>query len=288
MDLKRYQKLARENSIALQQAQDQTYVVQQDEGTVELDQANVETAQINLGYAHITSPIAGRAGVLLVDLGNLVGPQTSTQSTAIQSPSGTATTATGVAGTTGQTAEAGQTATGGLVSITQMKPIYVSFPIPETMLERVLQNQAAGALEVEAYSQSGELLEKGKLTVADNQVNTSTGTVMMQGTFANTNEVLWPGAFVSVRLIVSMHHHAVTVPEQAVMTGPSGSYVYVIGADQTVHQATVQVAARQDKIAVIEKGISAGEEVVTDGQYRLANGVKVDVQQTADASMAQQ
>ena len=291
-DLVRYQTLQRENSIAKQQAQDQFYVVQQDEGTVELDQANVETAQINLGYAHITAPISGRAGVLLVDLGNLVGPQTSGQATAIQSPSGTATTASGVSGTTGQTATAGQTATGGqtatsgLVSITQMKPIYVSFPIPETMLERVLRNQAAGALKVEAYSQSGKLLEKGKLTVIDNQVNTGTGTVMMQGTFANTNEVLWPGEFVSVRLIVSMRHNVVTVPVQAVMEGPSSSYVYVIGADQTVRRVNVQVAARQSGIVVIEKGVSAGERVVTDGQYRLANGVRVDVQNPTDAGLA--
>jgi membrane fusion protein, multidrug efflux system len=285
MDLKRYQLLQRENSIARQQAQDQQYVVEQDQGTVGVDEANLESARINLGYCHITAPISGRAGILLVELGNLVGSeaQTSSRSTGSQSTASTAGAATSAPATT-----AGQTgASSGLVTITQMQPIYVSFPVSETMLEEVRKNQAAGALTVEAYSQSGKLLEKGKLTVIDNQVNASTGTVMMQGTFANADEVLWPGEFVSVRLIVSIHHNAVTVPEQAVMTGPSGSYVYVIGTDQTVHRAAVQVAARQDKIAVIEKGISAGEEVVTDGQYRLANGVKVEVQQTADASMAQ-
>jgi membrane fusion protein, multidrug efflux system len=286
MDLKRYQLLQRENSIARQQAQDQQYVVEQDQGTVEVDEANLESARINLGYSHITAPITGRAGILLVELGNLVGSQaqTSSRSTGSQSTAGTEGAATSAPATT-----AGQTgASSGLVTITQMQPIYVSFPVSETMLAGVRKNQAAGALTVEAYSQSGKLLEKGKLTVIDNQVNASTGTVMMQGTFGNTNEVLWPGAFVSVRLIVSIRHDAVTVPEQAVMTGPSGSYVYVIGTDQTVHRAAVQVAARQDKIAVIEKGISAGEEVVTDGQYRLANGVKVEVQQTTEASVAQQ
>jgi membrane fusion protein, multidrug efflux system len=212
---------------------------------------------------------------LLAFLGDLVGPQVVAQTT-----SGAA---TGSAGPTGQTAISGE-----LISVTQMKPIYVSFPIPQTMLNEVRRHQTSSGLDVEAYSQSGKLLEKGKLTVINNQVNTSTGTVLMQATFANTDEVLWPGQFVSVRLIVFMRHNVVTVPAEAVMMGPSGDYVYVIGPDQTVHRVNVQVAARQSGIAVIEKGVSAGERVVTDGQYRLANGVKVDVQQTAEASVAQQ
>jgi membrane fusion protein, multidrug efflux system len=278
MDLKRYQLLARENSIALQQAQDQTYVVKQDEGSVQIDEANVETAQINLGYAHITAPISGRAGALLAFLGDLVGPQVVAQT----SSSGTT---SGSAGPPGQAAISGE-----LISVTQMQPIYVSFPVPQTMLDEVRQNQhkMTGGLDVEAYSQSGKLLEKGKLTVINNQVNPSTGTVLMQATFANADEVLWPGQFVSVRLIVFMRRNVVTVPAEAVMMGPSGYYVYVIGPDQTVHRVNVQVAARQSGIAVIEKGISAGEQVVTAGQYRLANGVKVDVQQTTEASVAQQ
>jgi membrane fusion protein, multidrug efflux system len=276
MDLQRYQKLARENSIAFQQAQDQAYVVKQDAATVQVDEANVETAQINLGYAHITSPISGRAGALLAFLGDLVGPQVVAQ------------TSSGAGGTTGSAAPPGQTAISGeLISITQMKPIYVSFPVPQTMLEEVRRHQTAAGLDVEAYSQSGKLLETGKLTVINNQVNTSTGTVLMQGTFANTDEVLWPGQFVSVRLIVFMRHNVVTVPDEAVMMGPSGGYVYVIGADQTVHRVNVQLAARQGGIAVIEKGVSAGERVVTTGQYRLANGVKVVVEETTEASVAQ-
>jgi membrane fusion protein, multidrug efflux system len=276
MDLQRYQKLARENSIAFQQAQDQAYVVKQDAATVQVDEANVETAQINLGYAHITSPISGRAGALLAFLGDLVGPQVVAQ------------TSSGAGGTTGSAAPPGQTAISGeLISITQMKPIYVSFPVPQTMLEEVRRHQTAAGLDVEAYSQSGKLLETGKLTVINNQVNTSTGTVLMQGTFANTDEVLWPGQFVSVRLIVFMRHNVVTVPDEAVMMGPSGDYVYVIGADQTVHRVNVQLAARQSGIAVIEKGVSAGERVVTTGQYRLANGVKVVVEETTEASVAQ-
>jgi multidrug efflux system membrane fusion protein len=122
--------------------------------------------------------------------------------------------------------------------------------------------------------------------VIDNQVNASTGTVSMQATFANADEVLWPGEFVSTRLIVSTRHDVVTVPAQTVMEGLNSTYVYVIGADQTVHRVDVQVTVRQSGIAVIGKGISAGEKVVTDGQYRLTDGIKVDVRQTTDTAAA--
>jgi len=273
MDLKRYQTLAKQNSIAYQQAQDQVYVVQQDQGSIQIDEANVETAQINLGYAHITSPISGRAGALLAFLGDLAGPQVVAQ---------TSSGATGSPGVPGQTGISGE-----LISITQMQPIYVNFPVAQTMLDEVRQHQTPAGLDVEVYSQSGRLLEKGKLTVINNQVNTSTGTVLMQATFANTNEALWPGQFVSVRLIVFIRQNVVTVPAEAIMMGPDGSYAYVIGTDQTARRVNVQVAARQSGIAVIEKGISAGERVVTDGQYRLADGVKVAVQQTAESDVAQ-
>jgi membrane fusion protein, multidrug efflux system len=279
MDLKRYQTLAKEKAIEAQEAQDQAYIVQQDKGTVAVDHANVENAQLNLDYCHIQSPIDGRAGVLLVDLGNLVGPSVTST---ITSSSG-ASAAAGAAGAT-----AGQTgSSSSLVSVTQMKPIYVSFPIAQTEAGKVRRAQAAnGPLEVQAYSQSGKLRGKGKLTVVDNQVNTSTGTVTMQATFANEDEALWPGEFVSVQLITGTRRNAVVVPSEAVMAGPAGSYVYVIGPDRKVHRADVQVAARQNGIDVIAKGISAGEEVVTDGQYRLANGVEVDVQKTTGTNVA--
>jgi membrane fusion protein, multidrug efflux system len=278
MDLDRYQTLVRQNSIAKQKAQDQAYLVEQDKATVRVDQANVDTAKINLGYCHITSPISGRAGVLLVDLGNLVGPGVNSQ---IASTSASAATST-VAATAGQTAT-----TTGLVSVNQMKPIYVSFPVGQTLLHEVRQNQAAGALEVDAYSQAGKLIATGKLTVIDNQVNTSTGTVTMQGTFANTDEALWPGEFVQVELVVSIRRNVVVVPAPAVMAGPNGSYLYVINPDNTVHRVDIQVAARRKGIDVIEKGVSDGEKVVTDGQNRLANGYKVDVRGTSAQGLAQ-
>jgi membrane fusion protein, multidrug efflux system len=305
-DLERYQRLARENSIAIETYQDQVFIVEQDKQTVALDQANVDTAQINLGYAHIKSPIDGRAGILLIELGNIVGPVSAAPSTsgassnsASAASSSLSTTSSGAlvtsptAPTTSTPATpataAGANQTGELVSISQMKPIYVNFPIPQTQFDEVKKNQAASPLEVDAYSQAGKLIGKGKLTVVDNQVNPSTGTVAMQATFANDDEALWPGEFVRVELDVSTRRNVVTVPAQAVMVGSSGSYVYVIGADQTVRRVDVDVAAQVHGVAVIEKGIDAGEKVVVDGQYRLDNGARVNVEKmekTTEAAVA--
>jgi membrane fusion protein, multidrug efflux system len=268
VDLTRYQLLEQENSIAKQQAEDQVYVVQQDKGTVQLDQANVEAAQLNLEFCHVAAPITGRAGALLVDLGNLVGPSVATSSTSTTS-----------SGSSGQTAS-----TTAMVMIAQMQPIYVTFNVPQNMLDEIKRSQAIEPLEVDAYSQGGKLLEKGRLTIIDNQVNTGTGTVLMQGTFANADETLWPGEFVRAQLIVSIQKNVVTVPAQSVLAGPNGSYVYVIKADETVQRVAVDVSDRQGAIAVIGKGLSGGENVVVDGQYRLDDGVKVAVQPTTEAT----
>jgi multidrug efflux system membrane fusion protein len=161
MDLARFQRLTAENAIATQTEQDQIYVVGQDEGTVKVDEANVATATLNLAYCHIDAPVAGLTGALQVDLGNYVQATSSAQSSA----SGAQTT------TTATTA----TATGitPLVTITQMQPIYVSFSVPETELNTIRQNQAKGALEVDAYSQAGKPIAKGKLTLISNQVRHS-------------------------------------------------------------------------------------------------------------------
>jgi membrane fusion protein, multidrug efflux system len=276
LDLTRYQNLAREKSIATQQAEDQAYIVEQDKGTVQIDQANVETAQLNLAFCHVTAPITGRAGVLMIDVGNLVGPSGGGTS------GSTSASMSGSTSTTGS-ATAGQASSGTtMVMLQQTQPIYVTFNVPQDMLGEIKTDQAKAPLEVDAYSQAGKLVEKGTLTVIDNQINVSAGTVMMQGTFANADEALWPGEFVRAQLIVSTRKNAVTVPSQSVMAGPNGSYVYVINADQTVHRVNVDVIERQGNIAVIGKGLSSGENVVVDGQYRLANGVKIAVQQAAD------
>ena len=265
MDLARYQRLTAENSIATQTEQDQIYVVGQDQGTVKLDEANVATATINLAYCHIDAPVAGLTGALQVDLGNYVQAASSAQpSTNSAQPS--TTTAAPSGGVTP------------LVTITQMQPIYVSFSVPQTQLDTIRENQAKGALEVDAYSPAGKLIDKGKLTLISNQVATATGTIMLEGTFANQDERLWPNQFVGARLIEFIRPNVITVPAAAVMTGPNGPYVYVIGAANKVSQVDVEVTATQDNIAVIGKGLKAGEEVVTNGQYRLDNGVAVSIQ----------
>ena len=169
---------------------------------------------------------------------------------------------------------------GALVSIAQLQPIYVSFSVPQTALNQIVQNQAKAALEVDAYSQAGKLIEKGKLAVINNQVSSATGTVTLQATFANPNNMLWPGEYVSVQLNVATRSNVVTVPASAVMVGPNGDYVYVIGAGNKVERVDVQQAARQGGISVISKGISVGQKVVSTGQYRLDNGTQVAVQQT--------
>jgi multidrug efflux system membrane fusion protein len=173
-----------------------------------------------------------------------------------------------------------------MVTIAQMQPIYATFNVPQNMLDEIKRNQAIEPLEVDAYSQGGKLLEKGRLTIIDNQVNTGTGTVLMQATFANADETLWPGEFVRVQLIVSIQKNVVTVPAQSVLAGPDGSYVYLIKADNTVLRVGVDVSDRQGAIAVIGKGLSGGENVVVDGQYRLDDGVKVAVQQTTETTQA--
>jgi membrane fusion protein, multidrug efflux system len=272
VDLNRYQTLKEQNSIAKQQAEDQVYVVQQDKGTVQLDEANVETARLNVEYCHIIAPVSGRAGTLLVDLGNLVGPPSSTSATT----------------STSATSSAQSASSSGLVSIAQLQPIYVNFSVPQTVLDQVIKNQAKGTLDVSAYSQAEKLLGKGKLTVIDNQVNTATGTATMQATFANADERLWPGEYVSVQLVLGVRRNVVTVPASAMMAGPNGDYVYVIGADNKVNRADVQQSARRGGISVISKGVSAGQKVVVTGQYRLDNGTVVAVQQTTVPEPAEQ
>jgi multidrug efflux system membrane fusion protein len=247
-DLARYGKLVGSGFQTRQSYEDQQATVGQLQAQVAADKAAVESARLNLSYTLIRAPIGGRTGALQVDPGNYVQTSTGTP----------------------------------LVSITQIKPIYVNFTVPATNLDAIRQNNAAHPLEVDAYSADDKtLLAHGKLSFINNQVATSTGTIMLDGTFANPKERLWPGAFVNARLVLSVRRDAITVPEHALMAGPDGDYVYVIGPDNTVQRRDVQVALRQDGIAVIAKGLAAGQRVVVGGQYRLANDVKVTIQTSA-------
>jgi membrane fusion protein, multidrug efflux system len=251
LDLQRYQKLLPTGFQTRQQYDQQVATVGQLEGAIAADQAQIDAAQLNLQYTDIRSPIDGRTGARQVDLGNFV--------------------------------QAGQATA--LVTITQLKPIFVNFTVPQENLTEIRANQARAPLEVEAYAGDDKtLLSRGKLTLIDNQVDTSTGTIRLKATFDNADERLWPGGFVSARLIVATREQAVVVPAQTVMQGPQGAYLYVIKQGDTVERRTVQVAATENNLAVIEKGLADGERVVVEGQYRLTEGVKVSVRQPDNAN----
>jgi multidrug efflux system membrane fusion protein len=248
LDLARYSQLVGTGYQTRQSYDQQKALVGQLQASIKADEAQIETARLNLGYADIRAPFDGRLGIRMVDVGNMVR----------------ATDATG------------------LITISQLKPIFVSFTVPQEHLHKIHEKQAGGDLTVLAYGGDNKTqLSEGKLTVIDNAIDQPTGTIRLKGTFANTDERLWPGEFVNVRLILSVHKGAPTVPAQTVQDGPNGRYAYVIKEDNTVERRTVEVSAVQDGIAVITKGLSIGDRVVVDGQYRLTNGARVKVEATA-------
>jgi multidrug efflux system membrane fusion protein len=247
-DLDRYGKLVGSGFQTRQSFEDQQATVGQSQASILADQAAIEQAKLNLEYTSIDAPIAGRTGARLVDAGNYVQASTGTM----------------------------------LVSITQIKPIDVSFTLPASELDAIRRNQTSHQLEVDVYAADGTtLLAKGTLDFIDNHIDDSTGTIALKGQFDNLDEALWPGEFVNVRLILAVRHDAITVPMQTVMAGSNGDYVYVIRKDDTAQRRAVQVASRQDGIAVITKGLAAGETVVVAGQYRLANNVKVRIESSS-------
>jgi membrane fusion protein, multidrug efflux system len=252
LDLDRYAKLVPQGWQSRQSYEQQQGTVGQLQGAVKADQAQIDLAQLNLDYATIRAPIAGRTGARLVDLGNFV--------------------------------QAGQSTS--LVTITQLRPIFVSFTLPQETLDQIRQNQAKQALEVLAYASDDKTaLSQGKLTLIDNQVDVATGTIHLKATFDNADERLWPGEFVNGRLILSVRRDAVTVAAQTIMEGPNGAYVYVVKPDASVERRAVTVAQTQDGVAVIDKGLAAGERVVVEGQYRLTQGSKVKIGNAQQASL---
>ena len=241
-DLDRYAQLVGPGYQTKQSFDQQKALVAQSQAAVKGDQAQIDAAQLNLDYCNIRAPISGRLGVRLVDVGNLVRSADNA----------------------------------GLVTITQTKPIYVSFTLAQEHLHKVHEKQALGPLAVQAYGNDNEtLLATGKLTVIDNMVDQPTGTIRLKATFDNADERLWPGEFVNVRVILNTRKGVPTVPAQTVQEGADGKYVYVVKPDDTVERRVVDVASVQDGIAVITKGLTAGETVVVDGQYRLVNGARV-------------
>ena len=243
-DLDRYSKLVGSGFQSRQSVDQQKATVDALKGSIAADEAAIETAKLNLAYADIRSPISGRTGSRLVDPGNLI--------------------------------QAGQNTA--LVTITQIKPIYVNFTVPQDQTDTIRANQAKNPLAVVAYASDDKTeLSRGTVTLIENQIDVATGTLRLKGTFENADERLWPGEFVNARLILSMRKDAVTVPVRTVMQGANDSYVYVVKPDNTVERRTVKVAATQEGVAVIEQGLALGETVVVDGQYRLTNGARVRI-----------
>jgi multidrug efflux system membrane fusion protein len=244
LDLDRYAQLLGPGYQTRQSYDQQKALVGQLQASIKGDQAQIDAAQLNLDYSDIRAPIGGRLGMRLVDTGNLVHATDNTV----------------------------------LVSITQIKPISVTFTLAQEYLHKIHERQMTGALKAQAYgSDNVTLVSEGELTVIDNAVDQTTGTIHLKATFANTDERLWPGEFVNVRLILSIRKNVATVPQQTVQVGPNGYYAYVIKPDNTVERRPVEVAATQDGIVVIAKGLEIGEKVVVDGQYRLTQGARVRV-----------
>jgi len=244
-DLARYERLKAQNSIAEQQVSDQQFLVQQYQGNLKTDQAAVDNAQLNLTYCHITAPITGRAGLLQVDPGNYV--QTSN--------------------------------TSGIVVLTQLDPISVIFTLPQNDIAAVTAAMQSGpALPVTLYDSSNTVkLATGTLTAMDNQINVSTGTVELRGSFANPKNALFPNEFVNVELLVKTLKDAVLVPSAAIQRGAPGTFVYVVKPDNSVAVQKVTLGPSNATETAIVSGLSAGTKVVTDGADRLHPGAKVAV-----------
>jgi multidrug efflux system membrane fusion protein len=255
LDLLRYQKLASQDSIAMQQRDTQLALVAQDAATVKNDQAQIDFAAVQLLYTTITSPISGRTGVRMIDAGNIV-----------------------------QTTD-----TTGLVVVTQIEPISVLFTLPEDDFEVVNKQMTAGPLTVFASSRAdNKVLGQGTLLLINNQIDQTTGTIQLKATFPNQDHALWPGQFVDVRLLVETRHNAITVPSAAVQLGPQGVYAYVIQAGDKVQMVPIKVSPANagGPEALIESGLSAGDQVVIDGQLKLRPGVIVKASSAVPATTA--
>ena len=256
LDLIRYQQLAANNAGSKQQADTQRALVAQQEALINADQAAIDNAQATLSYTKIIAPLSGRTGLRQVDQGNIIHASDAT----------------------------------GLVVITQLQPVAVQFSLPQQQIMRVNAASAKGALAVDVFGNDGvTVVDSGKLTGIDNQVDSTTGTLKLKAEFPNGGLQLWPGQFVNVRLKVETIAQALVVPTSAVQRGPVGTFSYVIGAGEIVTAKPVTVTQQNETQAVIASGLSASDRVVTTGFANLSDGAKVMVgkeDQTPSADLA--
>lgn len=252
LDLQRYMTLVRGQGASQQTLDTQRAAVAQLEAQVQYDQATIENAQVQLDYTVIRAPVDGRVGLRQVDIGNLV-----------------------------------QSSSSGIVTVTQIRPISVTFTLPQQALPQVTQAIAAGPVPVEARLPEPAIPRQdgaapppnpvGTLVTLDNQVDQATGTIRLKATFANDDQRLWPGAFVNVRMQVAMLSGVTTIPLVAVQRGPDGPFAFMVKADSTVEQRPLVLGIVSGTQAVVQRGLQSGERVVTSGALRLTAGATVQV-----------
>jgi multidrug efflux system membrane fusion protein len=249
LDLARYTNLAKTFAVTTQQLDTTRALVAQTEAGIKADQALIDTAQVQLNYSTIRSPIDGRVGTRLVDAGNIVRTTDAT----------------------------------GIVSINQIHPIFVSFALPSDSLPQ-LRAAKDGEVMVTALDRDGRVLATGVLAVIDNQINPASGTINYKAKFDNADDALWPGQFVNLRIQLATRRNVIAVPVTAVQQGPDGPYAFVVGDDGVAQKRPLKVGVLNKTTAIIDEGLQPGEQVVTDGQYRIQAGSKLDV--TAQAAAA--
>jgi multidrug efflux system membrane fusion protein len=242
----RYAELLQTKSVSQQDYDQRKNTLDVAEAQVDQSRAAVETARLNLEYCSINSPINGRAGHRLVDIGNVVAANT-----------------------------------GSLLVIERLDPIYADFTIPESDLTTVQRNMDQGTLKVEVrLPDDPNEPRDGNLTFLDNAVQETTGTVKLRATIPNANHFFWPGRFVKVRLVLKTLEKAVLIPASAPQMSAKGSFVYVIKEDATAELRPVKLGQRQEQLIVVAKGLKGGERVVTEGQIGVVPGSKVHVEES--------
>lgn len=243
-DAARWQALYQSRTASQQQAEQAQAQADELKAVVEADKANVRTAKLNLEFCRILSPIAGRAGALMVQAGNIIKANPDNP----------------------------------IVTINQIKPIYVQFSLPEKDLPLIRRYMNRDPLTVEANPPSApEQVSTGALDFIDNSVDTTTGTIQFRGLFRNRDEALWPGEFVNVTLTLTERPNTVLVPSQAVQSGEQGNYVFVLQPNQSVRLQPVVIGDTLGAMTIIKRGLHAGETVVTDGQVQLIPGSRVKI-----------
>jgi multidrug efflux system membrane fusion protein len=243
VDLRRYQTLLAQDSIARQQVDTQAATVKQQEGVAAADKAAIGTARLNLRYTSITAPVSGRIGLRQADIGNYVSPGDAN----------------------------------GIAVITQTDPIDVSFAVPQGNLPGILARRATGAaLPVTATDQGGQtVLAHGSFLTFDNQIDVTTGTVKAKARFPNPRGILFPNQFVNVSLLVDTLKGAATIPVTAVRHGTQGDFVFVLQPDRTVKMQTVKQGPANGSNVAILSGLAIGQTVITEGADNLEDGSKV-------------